>query len=60
MCGLLFYIGKKIIFWIICDSTFIKTVFSSDLNNIIKDQNPFVKRQLVSLAYLDNNYNLSI
>lgn len=45
---------------IICDSTFIRSIFSSDINNIIKNSNPFIRRQMLSLAYLDNNYNLKV
>ena len=45
---------------IICDSTFIRSIFSSDINNIIKNYNPFIRRQMLSLAYLDNNYNLKV
>ena len=54
------FLNEKKNLEIICDSVFIKSIFSFDINNMIKDANPFIRRQLLSLAYLDNNYNLKI
>ena len=45
---------------IICDSRFIRSIFSSNIQEILNSQNPYIRRQLLSLAYLDNNYSLSI
>ena len=54
------FLNEKKNLEIICDSSFIKSMFSFNTNNMIKDLNPYVRRQLLSLAYLDNNYNLNI
>ncbi|MBD1109237.1 hypothetical protein IDH26_03935 [Pelagibacterales bacterium SAG-MED50] len=54
------FVNEKKNLEIIFDSAFIRNIFSSDINNVLKGQNPFVKRQLLSLAYLDNSYNLNI
>lgn len=54
------FVNEKKNLEIICDSSFIRSIFSSDINKKLKDQNFFARRQLLSLAYLDNNYNLNI
>mgnify|MGYP000076524789 FL=1 len=54
------FLNEKKNLEIICDSPFIRSIFSINDNNMTKDLNSFVKRQLLSLAYLDNNYNLNI
>lgn len=54
------FVNEKKNLEIILDSPFIRNICSHDINNMLKDQNSFVKRQLLSLAYLDNSYNLNI
>jgi asparagine synthase (glutamine-hydrolysing) len=54
------FLNEKKNLEIIFDSPFIRSIFSINDNNMIKDLNSFAKRQLLSLAYLDNNYNLNI
>ena len=55
------FLNEKKILEIICDSTLIRKIFSSDIDNIIKkDLDFFTKHQLLSLAYLDNIYNLNV
>jgi len=45
---------------IICDSSFIRSVFSSNIYENLNNQDTYVRRQLLSLAYLDNNYSLEV
>ena len=54
------FLNEKKNLEIICDSSLIKGIFSTNINQILNNQNSYVKRQLLSLAYLDNNYSLSI
>jgi len=54
------FVNEKKNLEIINDSNFIKKIFSSDIIKKLEGQNFFARRQLLSLAYLDNNYDLTI
>jgi len=45
---------------IVLDNTFIRSIFSIKDKEKLNNFKPNTKRQLISLAYLDNNYNLKI